>query len=392
MSKFKIRLRPLQDIRIAWIVWLVFAAVISALAVSFGTHSVAHVYRNAGIHWVQREDLYTSRISGFLYLPQTAILYSPLAFLPLSLSEVIWRFLCVGLLASAVWRLAKWAAADGRWFPLVSYLTIPVAAGSARNGQMNLPLAALMVHAAVDLAQGRWWWATLFLCLGMALKPLMAVIILLSAAVYPRMIGRLALGLAIVGAFPFLWQDPAYVWKQYGLFLEKMQVASQPLAFGKRFNDLFGLLFTAGLDVSQPAQFAIRSAAAAATLLLSWLAVSRWGPRRGPILLVALSACYLLLFNPRTEGCTYVLIAPMIGIWTARAFLFDHRPLLGWAGVALIVGLAGSYQIAGRNQWLEPILCLIFLGYVIYLIFSRQQAERLSVEGGEGNTRASPLD
>jgi hypothetical protein len=395
MSKFKIAFRPLQDIRMAWVVWALFAAVASALVLWPGLHprSVTHTYRSAALHWFQGEDLYTTRFRGFVYLPQAALLYSPLAFLPLYLNEIIWRFLCLGLLAGAVWRLAKWVAADSQWFPLVSYLTIPMAADSARNGQMNLPLAALMVHVAVDLAQGRWWLATLFLCLGMALKPLMAVMILLSAAAYPRMIGRLALGLAIVGAFPFLWQDPAYVGRQYGLFLEKMRLASsaRPLAFGAQYQDLFGLLSTLGVEASSSVQWVIRLAAAAAMLALSWLAVRRWASSRGPILLLALSACYLLLFNPRAEGSTYVLVAPLIGIFTAEAFLLDHRPIFGWAGVALIVGLAWSYQIVGRSQWLMPTLCLIFLGYVIYVIFSRQQAGGLSVEGGEGNIQAAPL-
>lgn len=43
----------------------------------------------------------------------------------------------------------------------------------------------------------------------------------------------------------------------------------------------------------------------------------RHGPLRGGLLLWALGASYLMIFNPRTEGVTYVVVAPAIALFGA---------------------------------------------------------------------------
>jgi hypothetical protein len=85
-------------------------------------------------------------------------------------------------------------------FVVLTLLALPACLSSARNGQINMTKAALMAHAAVDLAAARPWAATASLAIGIALKPVALVMAALAAVT--RM--RLAWRLAIAGAFVFL--------------------------------------------------------------------------------------------------------------------------------------------------------------------------------------------
>ncbi|WP_410960175.1 hypothetical protein, partial [Salmonella sp. SAL4434] len=77
----------------------------------------------------------------------------------------------LGVLATGVWRLAALGGgARERRFLVLTVLTLPILASSARIGQMNVPMAGLMAHAAVDLAGAAWWRAAAGLALAFALK------------------------------------------------------------------------------------------------------------------------------------------------------------------------------------------------------------------------------
>jgi len=241
---------------------------------------------------------------------------------------------------------------------------------------MNLPLAALMIHAVVDLADRRWWWASLWLSLGLALKPLMIVPILLVAAIYRPMVWRLAVGVAAVLLLPFAAQHPAYVVEQYRLCVRKMSMSSRPGSM-ERFSDLFGIVQSLGIETPYAVQAAIRGLAAMLTLGLCRLGVRLWGNVRGEVLLLAMASCYLMLFNPRTENNSYVLLGSSLAVFAAWAFLVDRRSAVGWMLLGIIVGVTGSYEITrGPNYWLSPSLCLIFAGYLTYLVLAGRQPKR----------------
>ena len=95
-----------------------------------------------------------------------------------------------------------------------------------RNAQFDLPLAALVVLATAEAAAARWSTAALWLCLGVAFKPLAVVPLLLFSALYWKLIPRVAVGLLIVAAIPFLHWSPSFVAQEYRRCFETLAWAS----------------------------------------------------------------------------------------------------------------------------------------------------------------------
>jgi len=368
-------------VRNAWIIWGLFFVIISLVVVFLplqNPRTVTPVYRSASLDWLAGKPIYEPGIGGYLYLPQACILFVPFAKLPFSAAEVLWRALCIGMLAGAVWRLARLASMEGcpNLFPLLTLLVIPTALESARNGQMNIPMAALMTLAAVDLAERRWWPAAVWLVLALSLKPLILVMLILSALLFRPMRWRLAAGILFVFSFPFLTQHPDYVLAQYRLFFLKSQASGNPGGLAT-FSDLFGILGTLGIHLGFTIQATIRVAAGIAALALCWIGLRRWDHARGTLLFFALTACFTLLFNPRTENNTYVVAGVPMALFASRAFLCDSRPVTGGLLAAGIVSITANYQIAGTNHWLCPAVCLLFFFYLVYFLL----AERCPASG-----------
>jgi alpha-1,2-mannosyltransferase len=341
-----------RDMRLAWCGWAVVAAVICVIClVSVARqreHTVTGAYRGAVAHWQGGEDIYGQTVHGFLYLPHAAILFAPFDALPYAFGEMVWRVVGVGLFAIGVWRLARVAQKAGGepLFPVITLLSMPLLFESAQR-QMNLPLGAMMMLSAAALGKERYWQALLWLMIG----------------------------LAALLALPLMLQAPGYVWQQYGLFLDKLTVAGDPVGQGTAreqflYSDLFVLLRVWGIHATMGVQLAVRAVAALATLELCWLWRKHFGKRSGEVMLFVLAACYLMLFNPRTENDSYTLVGPAIAVFAA------------WALVAAILLMAGSFEITkhitpGKSIWLRPLLCSVFAGHVAYVIVARRPGQML---------------
>jgi len=310
---------------------------------------------------------------GYLYLPQFGILYTPFTWPPKRLGEVLWRLISLGLYASAIWRLAKLAGQRGgsELFPLVTLLSVLSSLGGARNGQVNMPLAGLLIHATVDLADRRWWWAAVSLAGALALKPLALVMLLLVAGLYRPVRWRLGTAVAAVLIMPLLFGGPAYGWSQYQQAVEKMVVASRPQ---QGFCDLGALLRSMGIHGAEEGLMALQALAAPATLALAWVGKRRWGEPCGAILTFSLAACYLMLFNPRTETNSYLILAPAVAVLAAWRLFVAPRSMEGWMLAAIAVGLGcdnfGSTIDAWTDHWFKPVLALVFLGYLANLVLA----------------------
>lgn len=378
-----------RAVRNIWIVWIVFFAIIAVIVANpSNRRTVTPIYRTSSINWFEGKDLYTPGIDGYLYLPHECILYAPLSRLPFPVAEVLWRAFCIGLLALAVWRLARFGgrSAGRELFPLMSLLVIPTALECARNGQVNLPLAALMTFAGIDLAERRWWTATLWLVLALALKPVVMVMLALTAFLFAPMRWRLAAGLAILFAAPFLTQQPSYVWNQYKLYTVKIRVAGTPDELDY-FSDLFGILGAMGINVPTAVRTVLRLAAAALTLVLCRFALKHRGHARGAVFFYTFNVCYLMLFNPRTENNTYVIAGVPMALFASRAILCD-----GWKGIGLILAalapiMSASYEITrGVNHWVCPSICLVFFLYSIWLCLADMPRASGFPDGKPGGT------
>jgi hypothetical protein len=321
--------------------------------------------------WIAGRPLYNPEGIGFLYLPQAAILFTPFAALPFDVAEIAWRVVSVGVYAWGVRRLVELAerCAGHSLFTVTTLVVLPLALSSTKSGQATLPMAGLMMAAVAYLVDKSWWRAAGCLALAVAIKPLAVVLILLAAATYRPVVGRLLVALTILAVVPFFTQSPGYVQSQFMAYPEAMRSADQR-SHVEYFAQLFGLLRVIGWDVSGTGQSLARGVLAIITLLgCLWYSrridATRWG-----VYFYTLSTCYLMLFNPRTENNSYSMLAPAIGIFFAWALLEQRRKRL--AVLAMVFwGTLCTFEFARlftpKEQciWLAPAMCLVFISCVI---------------------------
>lgn len=359
---------PERQRRTAWILWGVLYLVVAAIILPGNGKTVTPGYRAATVVWFESRDIYAGDSgAGFLYLPAACLAYAPVAYLPHLPAELLWRVFTIGTFVAGIRRLAGLAGRDSgkELFLLTTLISIPLAWSSSRNGQMTLPMAGMMMLAAADVADRKWWRSALWLSLGLALKPHTFILSLLVGALYPRMSWRLALGMVVVFLAPFLTQHPEYVVDQYGKFAVMLR-GSIDLAERVLHAQFFGMLEVAGLDVPQRVQMVVRVIAAALTLAACWLAGRRNSPSQAGVLLFTYAMCYLMLFNPRTENNTYSALAPAIGVCFAQAVLVRRNRIEAAFLFLVAAAIVGTYEIGRlfsppeRAIWLSPLACSCF--------------------------------
>jgi hypothetical protein len=361
----------------AWGFWLLLFLVIFNDVRRFPLkHTTMPTYRQASTNWWDGLDPYTTNAhSGFLYFPQAAMIFTPFNLLPFMAGEFLWRAVVFGLFFYALARLnafflSKESAAPAATFLALSLLAVPSSMASLRNAQFDLPLAALIVLTTAEIASGRWNAATAWLCLAVALKPLAVVPLLLFGALYLKLIPRLAVGLLIVIALPFLHWNPAFAAHEYGRSLSTLAWASK--ADEARYSDLAALVSHLGYNAPPGLKTVVRLLFALIFLGLGAAAVRRLKPAHAAWLVGALSADYLMLFNPRTETCSYVFLGPFV----ASLALFYARQgasrLLVWGLGFAALGLAcDAIPVVHdlTDRWFKPLIALVFLPVLVRFIF-----------------------
>lgn len=343
-------------------------------------------YRIAAEHFWSSQPMYSEGQHGWLYPPQGAVVYSPFALIPsVPLGEVLWRIVITALYAWALWKLSSLnarlirgrdvlaqpstTATTGGIFLLLTAGSIALAAGCMRNGQMNLPLGAMFILAGVAIAEKKWWPAALWMGLSVAAKPIAVPVVMVMGAIVPRLWSRLAIVMLGVLALPYINPDWGYVTQQYQAAIAKMREAGEPGA--GVFSELNGMLRMLPLlgsgDRSAPdpigpgAMTLIRAGAGLVTLVLSALALWRISSRDLALLLIlTLCICYLMLFNPRTEGNSYVMLAPLIAAWVAT--LWISRRGIALIGIAALILLASAHEFHKdklKTVWVRPLIAAV---------------------------------
>jgi dolichyl-phosphate beta-glucosyltransferase len=335
--------------------------------------TVTHNYFEACRAWFTAQPIYQEGVHGFLYFPHSAILCAPFTFLPQPWGDLLWRTIGIGGFAAANWRLAMLLGQRGwpRLFSIITLFAIPPALASARNGQMNLVLIALMTLAFVSLATKRWRAAAVWLCLGFALKPLMAVPIAVAVVTYPKVLRPIVIGLLMSAIGPFLTQHPTYVTDQYVACISKLLVASEPGAANPH-ADLFGLVASLGWHAPTSVQTAARAVALALLPLACRLTRGRLNPAQTALYCLTLTAGYLTLFNPRAENNSYVLFAPSLGGLAATGLVRDGRRPVAWLMGLAALGITCTYELTrGPNFWVCPLYSSLVIVYVVGEMISR---------------------
>jgi hypothetical protein len=370
---------------LAWGLWGAAAVVITILVVIHpnNSNSICILFALSSHNWWTGQELYFMRsIDGFLYFPQFAILYTPFAALGNPVGGAVWRLVGLAIYCAGLWRLAKLLSPKNPAlvFAFGSLAAFAPTISSIRCGQANLHIAGFLLNVTVELARRRWSIAALYLLVALAVKPIIFVALLLAAAIYRPMRWRLALGMAIFLLVPFAMQNPHYVWAQYQVCYAKLRMAALPY---RPFCDLRGI-FWAFWVIPQNVLAVLQMVAAIATLALCVLAWRWWQEPARSVFVAAFGTCYLMLFNPRTESNSYVILAAILAIPTAVLLLDDLRP---FAGIMLVViGVCFScdgWAYHATEPWLKPLTCAVLLLFLIAELFRRDPHRRRVVAASD---------
>jgi alpha-1,2-mannosyltransferase len=371
-----------------WAAWgfclLIFAIICTDVVLHPDKHNTTPTYRAASTAWWQGIDPYTQNAhAGFFYFPQAALLFTPFNVLPYLTGEVVWRVFTFGLFIYALTRLnafflAARSPAPALTFLFLALLAVPSSFASLRNAQFDLPLAALVALGTAEVAAARWSTAALLLCLGVAFKPLAVVPLLLFSALYWRLIPRVIVGLLIVAAIPFLHWSPSYVAQEYHRCYEALAFAS--VGDEPRYSDLAALMAHAGILIPLPARTILRVIFALIYLGLGAMAVRKLSLADSAWTVGALAADYLMLFNPRTETCSYVFLGPFVASLALYYSVTDRRWLgrgLGFAAIGLACDAfprLGSFSVHDlTDRWFKPLIAVVFLAALVAFIFQSRR-------------------
>jgi len=356
-----------------WVVWTCFALLVllAKLDTAASIENVFTVYREAGLRWEHGQDLYPAEFR-FNYFPPSAVFFAAWSWLPFGLAGAIWRIANIAVFALGLWRISgcgERPMPPARFF-IATVVTVLLSASAARYGQLTLAMSGLMMAAVADIESGTLWRAALFAALAVALKPLALVLALLLVVIYPRLLWRTALALAVFFLLPFLFQHTDYVLRQYAAVPAMLETRAHQLY---EWQHVFGLLDRLGWVATDTEQLLLTGVSAVAVLLLGWRAARQRAPRIGTALsLYALASCYILLFGSATERNTYAMMAPTIGLTAAMAWQARDRGVLAlMSALAWISLLSHTLQRAFPHTALamaKPFACLLLLGWIAWIV------------------------
>jgi hypothetical protein len=336
--------------------------VIIAVRVAFSPHrnSVFDVFRAAGSRWLAADDLYP-RAGEFLYSPLAAAFFAPFARLPAALGGILWRLgtaLPYFLIAN-LWLEKNYPeSARARGVGLLFLLAL--SAGNFNNGQASPLVLALLCGALIAAGSERWNLAALCIAVAAFFKLYPFAFGLLLAALYPRkLIWRLAVMAGALFLLSLLLQKPGYALAQYRNWFACLGADHRRLADGVGYwRDVWLLLRLAGIPISvaQYAAVQVASGVALACFCIWVRRVKRWAVDRLLLGVLALGACWVVLFGPSTELATYVFLAPAFAVAGASVFGNANGPKPTGPLHALLLGsfiwLATAELL---NAWVPPL-------------------------------------
>ncbi|QPC96028.1 DUF2029 domain-containing protein (plasmid) [Mesorhizobium sp. INR15] len=372
--------KPVFD-RLGLCLWIVGFLVTALLAqLSLDTRSVVFVYRNGAEAFVAGRPLYNVQLEmGYLYAPAFAAFYSPLLALGHHLGDVVWRAICFGVLMLAVLRqVRKLGGHDLNWllsFGLV--LALPMALGAIRNGQATILLTGACWLLTMSALEGRRAETFLWASLAIIAKPTAIVMMLLVAALRPRLIPVLASALLVVLVIPYAFAPLGYINDQYRDFFQMLVSMAVDRSGPFEPADFTSVFASAGYPIPERDATTVRVITALMTL-----SAVLWFDRkveRGPagLAIFVLAAFYMCVFNPRVEPNTYAMIAVPAGVAIALLWREEREGALRVAlATALVLdGMTGVFFHIHEffNPWLRPIVVVVIVCTITWEFWARSR-------------------
>ncbi len=378
--------------------WLISLSVISVrVAINPIKRTVTPTYHQASRDWTERKTLYEGT-SGMHYLPPFVALYAPFEWMPLRLSEVVWRWLGTAMIAGGLWRICRFCSpsAEGleRDFFFVTALSFPLCLPAISNGQANATMAGLFLLATACCLERRTWLTALCLGLTVAVKPLGVAAIGLAVAVFPSVLAPSIVATIGVLLLPYATAPASYVTGQYQAAwanLRECAVISE-----NRFADLNGIIRAFGTELNGTPGLALRAVAGLTMFVLCVVWVRRQSEPGRSLAWYGFSALYLMLFNPMTEANSYVILAPGFALASVLAWNRGlHRTAWFWGFAVLSMGLIPNIVRPWFGNhfalvW-HPIMALLLLGWLMAVVLRTGlliEPEGLSAGSKLGNGNA----
>ena len=226
---------------------------------------------------------------------------------------------------------------------------------------------------------------------------------LVLAALRPRLILYLLLGLGLVLALPFALQRPGYVLGQYQALIRMLADEDRTHDVGQAFRayrDLRLLCKAVGVPIGD-SMFRLLQVGGGAgiAVLCLWLQRRRVHPPTVFQHALALTICWCLLLGPSTERVTYALLGPaiawpLLAAWR-RGGALAARPWLLVNGLYLADHLMPSLdrQLQEQQPWtrcLLPMTTLLAAGLLLArALRDGQHARRDGMRTMESNPTAT---
>jgi hypothetical protein len=375
---------------VPWILWTVaFVAVSARLLLSAsGSQDVFPVFSSAAQHWYDGEGLYIGDShtakggqNSFLYpySPLIAALLTPFHLVPDRLGCIVWRLINLSFfLGSFCWWLRSITLLGTSLRTALTVqllLLLPLALGNLNNGQTNPLILGLLLVTVTAFYNERWNLAAVSVAFAGMFKVYPLALGLLLAVSYPlRFAPRLAIALVSLVLLTFCFQTPEYVAGQYLDWLHYLAHTDRSqTVFAPALRDL-RLLFQVYLTPLSPSAFMLTTLAVALALacLCVWARFRSWPRAAFCCMVLGASTCWMTVFGPATESCTYILIAPtaVSCLWIAW---YECRSAWARGLVTISFGLMVAAQLANwfphGNRWTawgqQPIAGLLLLASLL---------------------------
>lgn len=377
---------------VVWATLLVFMCVRSAIQ---HRATVWPIFAHAGQNWIHGANLYDDHylwidLDQYRYSPLVTTFFVPLSMLHESVGNVLWRLVNMAAFFAGIVAFCRTIYPGSErltWLgaAFIGWLLVPLSLSSLNNGQANPLLIGSLLLAVVAVYHQRWNWATIALAVAILLKVYPLAIAMLLLLVYPRQLGwRLALVLAVGLLLPFCLQNPAYVYDQYQqwfIYLREEDRSTRLIT--ESYRDFWILVRWADVPLPHRVYVALQLAVAAGLALVVLVGRMRGWPTRDLLRRVLdLGCCWIIVFGPATENCTFILIAPTLAlaVWEGYA---TARPLWTRCLLAAIVGMfVGNALVTalpdGKN-WvypLNPLAALLLFGERLASLRTAQREPR----------------
>jgi hypothetical protein len=364
------------------------------------SNSVYPIFAGAARNFWAGSDLYRAPGDPYRYSPLVAALLVPFSLWPDPVGGVLWRLLnaSVYLTAIAWWcRVVLPRSLTANQQAVLYLLIVPLSVGSLNNAQSNALVLGLLLAGVATVACRRWNLASGCLALACLFKVYPIAVGLLLAAVYPRRFAsRFLLALTIGLTLPFLLKPFDYVLAQYADWWHHLQTDDrQHLPIELWYRDLRLLCRSCHAQLG-PTTYLLIQLLTAVAIAASCVAgrLAHWEQRRLLTTLFALGCCWMTLFGPATESCTYILLAPTLA-WAVFDARLRSATLWIRSGLALSFGLFTAAQAAVwfpagvrlvRVLALQPSAALLLLVCLIGKEFG-ENSNNKEAEVGTGNLR-----